>query len=69
MIGLLVVQAVWPEHNVFAVDLEDNKLELAKSLGADEGAQSKSAMWWRKSTTDRWSDADVSLEVVGATPQ
>ncbi len=71
MIGLLVIQAIRLAgcSQVIAVDLEDNKLELAKSLGADAGFNPKNCdvvAEVKKRTGGR--GADVSLEVVGATP-
>ncbi len=71
MIGLLVIQAIRLAgcSRVIAVDLEDNKLELAKQLGADEGLNPKSCdvvAVVKRLTGGR--GADVSLEVVGATP-
>lgn len=71
MIGLLVVQAIRlaGAARVIAVDLEDSKLELAKSLGADEGLNPKQCdvvAEVKRLTGGR--GADVSLEVVGATP-
>ena len=71
MIGLLVVQAIRlaGASRVIAVDLEDSKLEIAKSLGADHGLNPKKVdvvQEVRKLTAGR--GADVSLEVVGATP-
>lgn len=71
MIGLLVVQAIRlaGAARVIAVDLEDSKLELAKQLGADAGLNPKQCdvvAEVRRLTGGR--GADVSLEVVGATP-
>ncbi|MCA9129534.1 MAG: galactitol-1-phosphate 5-dehydrogenase [Planctomycetales bacterium] len=70
MIGLLVVQAIRLAgcSTVIAIDLEDQKLDLAKSLGADVGLNSKSCdvvAEVLKLTGGR--GADVALEVVGAT--
>jgi L-iditol 2-dehydrogenase len=71
MIGLLVVQAIRLAgcSRVIAVDLEDSKLEIAKSLGADWVLNPKSVdvIAEVKKLTDG-KGADVSLEVVGATP-
>lgn len=71
MIGLLVVQAIRLAGcaRVIAVDLEDTKLEIAKSLGADVGLNPKSTdvVAAVKELTGG-QGADVSLEVVGATP-
>lgn len=71
MIGLLVVQAIRLAgcSQVIAVDLDDSKLELAKSLGADAGFNPKHCdvvAEVKKLTGGK--GADVSLEVVGATP-
>lgn len=71
MIGLLAVQAIRLAgcSTVIAVDLEDSKLEIAKSLGADIGLNPKSCdvvAEVKKLTTGR--GADIALEVVGATP-
>ena len=71
MIGLLVVQAIRlaGAARVIAVDLEDSKLAVAKSLGADWTLNAKSVdvvAEVKKLTGGR--GADVSLEVVGATP-
>ena len=71
MIGLLVVQAIRLAGcaRVIAVDLEDSKLEIARSLGADVGLNPKhvDVVAEVKKLTDG-KGADVSLEVVGATP-
>lgn len=71
MIGLLVVQAIRLAgcSRVIAVDLEDSKLEIAKSLGADYTLNAKTVdvIAEVKKLTDG-KGADVSLEVVGATP-
>ena len=71
MIGLLVLQAVRLAGcaRVIAVDLEDRKLEIAKSLGADFTLNPKSCdvvAEVRKLTGGQ--GADVAFEVVGATP-
>lgn len=71
MIGLLVVQAIRLRGaaRVIAVDLEDSKLDIAKSLGADETLNPKTCdvvAEVQRLTNGR--GADVSLEVVGATP-
>ncbi len=70
MIGLLVVQALRLAGctRVFAVDLEDAKLELAKELGAEEGfnpSQVDVVAEIRARTEGR--GADVAVEAVGAT--
>ncbi|GAB5403572.1 MAG: galactitol-1-phosphate 5-dehydrogenase [Aureliella sp.] len=70
MIGLLVVQAIRlaGASQVIAVDLEDSKLEIAKSLGADVVLNPKTcdvAEEVKKLTGGH--GADVALEVVGAT--
>lgn len=71
MIGLLVVQAIRlaGASRVIAIDLEDNKLELAQQLGADVGLNPKSCdcvAEVKRLTGGK--GADISLEVVGATP-
>lgn len=71
MIGLLVVQAIRLAgcSKVIAVDLEESKLEIAKSLGADFGLNPNNCdvvEEVRKLTGG--AGADISLEVVGATP-
>lgn len=71
MIGLLVVQAIRlaGASTVIAVDLEDSKLEIARSLGADYVFNPKKcdvAEEVQKLTDG--AGADVALEVVGATP-
>ncbi|MCA9133178.1 MAG: galactitol-1-phosphate 5-dehydrogenase [Planctomycetales bacterium] len=71
MIGLLVVQAMRLAGcaRVIAVDTEDPKLEIAKSLGADVGlnpGRDDVLAEVRKWTDGR--GADVTLEVVGASP-
>ena len=71
MIGLLVIQAIRLAgcSTVIAVDLENKKLDLAKELGADVGLNPKECdvvAEVAKLTGGR--GADVSLEVVGATP-
>lgn len=69
MIGLLVVQTIRLSgcSRVIAVDLEDSKLELAKSFGADVGLNPKHCdvvQEVMKLTGGR--GADVAIEVVGA---
>lgn len=71
MIGLLVVQAARLAgcSQVIAVDLDDDKLEIAKSLGADVVCNPKTGDVQQavlEATGGR--GADVSFEVVGATP-
>lgn len=71
MIGLLVVQAIRLAgcSRVIAVDLEDSKLEIAKSLGADIGLNPKQVdVVAEVKRLTHGKGADVSLEVVGATP-
>ena len=70
MIGLLVVQTLRLAGcgQIIAVDLADNKLELAKELGADVGLNPKTCNVpdeVKRLTAGR--GADVALEVVGAT--
>ncbi|WP_031495110.1 zinc-dependent alcohol dehydrogenase [Bryobacter aggregatus] len=69
MIGLLVVQTLRLAGcgQIIAVDLEDSKLELAKSLGADIGLNPKKTDVIKavhELTGGR--GADVAIEVVGA---
>lgn len=69
MIGLLVVQTIRLSgcSRVIAVDLEDNKLELAKQFGADVGLNPKKCdviQEVMKLTGGR--GADAAIEVVGA---
>jgi len=70
MIGLLTIQAarVAGCTRVFAVDLDDAKLELARQLGADEGFNPKNCDPV-KEIQDRTGGrgVDVALECVGAT--
>jgi L-iditol 2-dehydrogenase len=70
MIGLLTVQAarIAGCTRVFAVDLDDAKLELAKSLGADEAFNPKSCDVV-KEIQDRTNGrgVDIAFEAVGAT--
>lgn len=71
MIGLLVVQAARLAgcSKVIAVDLDDAKLEIAKSLGADITFNPKNDNVV-ESVRDftKGKGADVAFEVVGATP-
>jgi L-iditol 2-dehydrogenase len=70
MIGLLVIQAIRlaGAAKVIAVDLDDNKLAIAKQLGADYtlNAQQVDVPKEVQALTDG-RGADVGLEVVGAT--
>ncbi len=71
MIGLLTIQAVRAAgaSRVIAVDLNDKRLAVAKQLGADDvlrGDQVDVPAVVTELTGGR--GADVSLEVVGATP-
>jgi L-iditol 2-dehydrogenase len=71
MIGLLVVQAIRLAGcaRVIAVDLEDSKLEIAKSLGADIVLNPKQCdVPAEVHRATGGAGADVALEVVGATP-
>ena len=71
MIGLLVVQAIRLAgcSQVIAVDLEDSKLEIAKELGADFGFNPKNDdVVARVKELTGGEGANVSVEVVGATP-
>jgi L-iditol 2-dehydrogenase len=69
MIGLLAVQAfrVLGCTQVFAVDLEENRLELACRLGADQGflATSPDLVDQLREVTDG-RGPDIAVEVVGA---
>ncbi len=70
MIGLLVVQAarIAGCGTIVAVDLEDNKLDLAKQLGADIGlnpSRDDVPELVKKATGGR--GADIAFDVVGAT--
>ncbi len=70
MIGLLVIQAVRLAGcaRVIAIDLEDSKLALARSLGADEALNPKHGdVVEGVMALTGGKGADVSLEVVGAT--
>jgi L-iditol 2-dehydrogenase len=74
MIGLLVVQALKAAGcgKVIAVDLADEKLALAQTLGAELGINPKTTDATgvvdaiREATGGR--GADIAMEVVGATP-
>ena len=71
MIGLLVVQALKAADcgTIIAVDLADEKLQLAQTLGAELGINPKitdAVAAIREATGGR--GADVAMEVVGATP-
>ncbi len=71
MIGLLVVQALKAAGcgKVIAVDLADEKLALAQTLGAELGINPNTTdalTAIREATAGR--DADIAIEVVGATP-
>ncbi len=71
MIGLLTVQALKVAGcgKVVAIDLADEKLELARSLGADVALNPKTdnVLDAVKDLTDG-NGADIAMEVVGATP-
>lgn len=70
MIGLLIVQALKLAGcgRVIAVDVEDRKLELAATLGADDGLNAKQVDAAKRvvEMTDGVG-ADAALEAVGAT--
>ncbi len=71
MIGLLIIQALRLGGcgRIFAVDVEDAKLQLACRLGADGGLNSSrgdSAAEIRRLTEDR--GAEIAFEAVGITP-
>lgn len=70
MIGLLVIQAIRLAGcaRVIAVDLEDSKLEIARSLGADYTLNAKQVdVPQEVARLTGGYGADVALEVVGAT--
>ncbi len=71
MIGLLVIQTLRAVGcgQIIAVDIESEKLELARQLGADIGLNSDKTdvtSEIKRITQDR--GADVAFEVVGITP-
>ncbi len=70
MIGLLVIQAIRlaGAAKVIAVDLDDNKLKIAQSLGADVVLNAKNVNAPQEvATITGGRGADVGIEVVGAT--
>ena len=70
MIGLLTIQAAKAAGitRVFAVDLEDSKLELARSLGADETFNPKNCDPVKEiQARTNGRGADIAFEAVGAT--
>lgn len=70
MIGLLVVQAIRLAgcSQVIAVDLEESRLEIAKTLGAEVGLKADEVdVPSEVLNLTNGRGADVSLEVVGAT--
>lgn len=69
MIGLLAVQAfrVYGCKRVIAVDLEESKLQLARSLGADEGfLATDEDLLAKLLAATGGHGADIAVEVVGA---
>lgn len=71
MIGLLVIQALRVKGcgNIIAVDLDENKLNLAKSLGADYGLLANDPEIVSKiKNLSCGRGADLAFEVVGITP-
>jgi L-iditol 2-dehydrogenase len=71
MIGLLVIQAIRLAgcSRVIATDLSDERLAVARELGADVTINAKSEdVVARVAELTGGRGADVSLEVVGATP-
>lgn len=71
MIGLLVIQAIRLAgcSRVIAVDLDDDRLRLARELGADVTLNAKVVDVVSKvRELTGGNGADVALEVVGATP-
>lgn len=70
MIGLLVIQAIRlaGAARVIAVDLDDSKLKIAQSLGADYALNAKKVdIPQEVAALTAGRGADVGLEVVGAT--
>jgi len=70
MIGLLVIQAIRlaGAARVIAVDIDDAKLEIARSLGADHTLNAKTVQVPQAvAALTNGRGADVGLEVVGAT--
>lgn len=72
MIGLLVVQALRAAGcgKIIAVDIDDDKLALAKELGADEVIRSDQpgAAQKIRALTEENRGVDVAVEVVGIAP-
>jgi L-iditol 2-dehydrogenase len=71
MIGLLVIQALRVKGcgNIIAVDLDENKLSLAKQLGADYGLLANDPEIVSKiKNLSSGRGADLAFEVVGITP-
>jgi len=71
MIGLLVIQSLRAAGcgRIFAIDIDQDHLDLACQMGADEGLRSDSVdvmQWVRHRTSGR--GADVALEAVGFEP-
>jgi L-iditol 2-dehydrogenase len=68
MIGLLVVQAIRLVgcSRVIAIDLDDNKLKLAKEFGADHTLNPNNCNVVEQVREITGRGADVALEVVGA---
>lgn len=70
MIGLLTLQAVRQAgvSNVFVFDIDDTRLELARSLGATRGFNSRNAgVISQVIQQTRGMGADVAIECVGTT--
>jgi L-iditol 2-dehydrogenase len=70
MIGLLTIQAARAAgcSQVFAVDLDDNKLALARQMGADEVFNAKNVDVVKEiQARTNGRGADAALEAVGAT--
>ncbi|TWT57761.1 Sorbitol dehydrogenase [Thalassoglobus neptunius] len=71
MIGLLVIQAIRLKGcaKIVAVDLDDNRLKLAKELGADVTINAKDGnVIEQVQNLTHGKGADVAIEVVGAAP-
>ncbi len=71
LIGLLVIQAlkIAGAEKVIAVDIDESRLELAKTLGASLGLQAKDPDVIGKIQAETEGEgADLSMEVVGMTP-
>ena len=71
LIGLLVVQAlkIAGAEKVIAVDIDESRLELAKTLGASLGLEARNPDIISKIQAETNGEgADIAMEVVGMTP-